>query len=69
MVPVNLPDEYGEEEVEIAVKQLSGVDYVDRFIDLGRIPMGNSTETLFEEIKAVDLMNEACLFITTELEE
>ena len=37
VVAVNLPDEFGDDEVRIAVLQVAPVYFVDRFIDLGEV--------------------------------
>ena len=46
---VKLPDIYGEREVTIAVRQAAELDYLDRFVDLGRVPESGKIKDILKE--------------------
>ena len=46
---VKLPDNYGEREVTIAVRQAAELEYLDRFVDLGRVPESGKIKDILKE--------------------
>lgn len=60
---VKLPDIYGEREVAIAVRQAANLEYLDRFVDLGRVPEEREIGGMHRE----DFIEEAVYILSSKL--
>jgi len=63
IVDVKLPNNYGDREVIISVRQAVELNYVDRFVDLGRMPEGQKLPRMSME----DLVQKAMQLLSSEL--
>jgi hypothetical protein len=63
IVDIKLPDNYGDREVIISVRRAVELNYVDRFVDLGRMPEGQK----LSGISMGDLVQKAMQLLSSEL--
>jgi len=59
IVLVTLPDEYGEQEARIAVREFADVRRVDNFIDLGGVQSGETFGDILDVIEKAHSFNDA----------